>query len=288
MSNYTDIFYQSKDGLRLYARDYPCRDESIAQHEIIFCMHGLTRNSSDFAKLAEHLSQHYRVISIDNRGRGKSAYDSNPENYLPLTYVEDMFTLLDQLDIQKVILCGTSMGGIMAFIMAAMQPQRIIGIIINDVGPELETKGIQRIAGYVGRTSPVNSWEDAIAITKAINQSAFPNFTDKEWEDFARNIFKDDNGKLTLAYDPGIAIPFKNMDTGTAAPDLWPQFESIVSIPMLLIRGANSDLISTACVEKMFKRKPDLKFAEVPETGHAPTLNEPQSRAAIDSFLNEL
>ncbi len=176
----------------------------------------------------------------------------------------------------------------MAFIMAAMQLQRIIGIIINDVGPELETKGIQRIASYVGKTSPVNSWEDAIAITKAINQSAFPNFTDEEWGDFARSIFKDDNDKLSLAYDPEIAIPLKDMDTGSAAPDLWPQFEAIASIPMLLIRGAESDLISTACIKKMFKHKPNLKFAEIPEKGHAPSLNEPQSRAAIDAFLNEL
>jgi pimeloyl-ACP methyl ester carboxylesterase len=172
--------------------------------------------------------------------------------------------------------------------MAAMQPNRISGIIINDVGPELEPKGIQRIASYVGKTTQVNSWTDAVAITKAINQSAFPNFTDEEWEDFARNIFKDDNGKLSLDYDPDIAIPFKDMDTRSATSDLWPQFEAIVSIPMLLIRGANSDLISTACVEKMFKRKPDLKFVEVPETGHAPTLNEPLSRVAINSFLNEL
>ena len=282
------FFYQSKDGLRLYARDYPCQDKYIVLPKIIFCMHGLTRNSSDFGKLAEHLSQHYRVICVDNRGRGKSAYDSNPANYISLTYAEDMFILLDQLDIQKVILCGTSMGGIMAFIMAAMQPNRISGIIINDVGPELEPKGIQRIASYVGKTTQVNSWTDAVAITKAINQSAFPNFTDEEWEDFARNIFKDDNGKLSLDYDPDIAIPFKDMDTRSATSDLWPQFEAIVSIPMLLIRGANSDLISTACVEKMFKRKPDLKFVEVPETGHAPTLNEPLSRVAINSFLNEL
>lgn len=209
MTTYDDIFYQSKDGLRLYARDYPCQNETITQPEMIFCMHGLTRNSADFGRLAEHLNHHYRVICVDNRGRGRSEYDSNPKNYLPLTYVEDMFTLLDQLDVQKVILCGTSMGGIMAFIMAAMQPQRVSGIIINDVGPELEAEGIQRIASYVGKTSPVNSWSDAIAITKAINQNAFPNLTDEEWEDFARNIFKDDNGKLILAYDPGIAIPFK-------------------------------------------------------------------------------
>ena len=288
MSKFNDLFYQSTDGLRLYARDYPCQDEDIIQPEIIFCMHGLTRNSADFDKLAKHLSQHYRVISVDNRGRGESAYDNNPANYIPLTYVADMFTLLDLLDFQKVILCGTSMGGIMAFIMAAMQPQRIRGLIINDVGPELETKGIKRIASYVGKTSQVKSWADATAITKAINKSAFPNFTDEEWEDFARNIFKDDNGKLRLNYDPGIAIPFKDMDTGSAAPDLWPQFEAIVSIPMLLIRGANSDLISSACVEKMFKRKPDMRFAEIPETGHAPTLNEPLSRAAIDAFLFEL
>ena len=288
MNKFNDIFYQSHDGLGLYARDYACQNKNTPEAKIIFCMHGLTRNSKDFAKLAEHLSQSYRVICVDNRGRGRSEYDSNPNNYVAQVYIQDMFTLLDLLKINDTILCGTSMGGIMAFIMASIQPQRFSGIIINDVGPEIDTKGIARIKTYVGKISPLNSWQEAITRTKEINQSALPNLTNDEWEDFTNNIFRDDQGSLRLDYDPAIAIPFKDADSDSAAPNLWPQFEAIVSLPMLLIRGEISDLIDSDCVAKMRSIKPDLKYVEVPETGHTPTLNEAVSRAAIDSFLDNI
>lgn len=286
MSSYSDIFYHSKDGLRLYARDYYCQDKNITNPQVVFCMHGLTRNSKDFVKLSEHLNKSYRVICVDNRGRGQSEYDNEPENYSPAFYIQDMFTLLDQLEIEQAILCGTSMGGIMALIMASVQPQRFSGIILNDVGPELDPKGIERIKTYVGEMSSVHSWQEAITITKEINQSALPNLTDEEWKDFAHNIFRDDDGILRLDYDPAIALPFKSSES--TPPDLWPQFESIVSTPMLLIRGEISDLLNPACSEKMLKLKPDLDYVEVPNTGHVPTLNEAISRAAIDSFLDKL
>jgi pimeloyl-ACP methyl ester carboxylesterase len=288
MADFRDTWYQSDDGLRLYARDYRCRDQSIAEPQTILCMHGLTRNSADFAGLASYLSQHYRVLSVDNRGRGRSDYDSTIANYTPVTYVQDMFKLLDELGVEQVILCGTSMGGLMSFIMGAMQPDRIRGMIINDIGPEVDQAGLDRIKGYVGKVKAVSTWSEAIAQAKEINGIAFPDFSDEEWEDFARGIYRDEEGVPVLAYDPAISQPMSDDESGAVPPDLWPLFEEIVAIPMLVIRGETSDILAPSCVTSMREKKPDLQFAEIPHRGHAPTLNEPASRLTIDSFLQGL
>jgi pimeloyl-ACP methyl ester carboxylesterase len=288
MAEYDDIYYSSSDGLRLYARDYPCRNENIVHPTTILCMHGLTRNSADFARLAAHLSASYRVLAVDNRGRGLSQYDADAANYKPATYVNDMFTLLGVLGLERVILCGTSMGGIMSMLMAAMQPEKVIGMIINDIGPEIAEEGLRRIKAYVGKAQPVTSWSDAIAQAKEINQIAFPDFSDSEWEEFTRGLYRDQNGTPVLAYDPAISKPIADEQAGAVAPDLWPLFDAITTIPMLLIRGETSDILAPACVQTMRDKKQDLRFVEVPKRGHAPTLNEAVSRGAIDGFLFEL
>ena len=288
MADYNDVWYQSTDGLRLYARDYPCRDEGVGEPATILCMHGLTRNSADFSGLASYLSERYRVISVDNRGRGRSGYDSNIANYTPVTYVQDMFQLLGEQAVEQVILCGTSMGGLMSFIMGAMQPARIRAMIINDIGPEVEQAGLDRIKGYVGKVKPVASWSEAIAQAREINGIAFPDFSDEEWEDFARGIYRDEDGVPVLAYDPAISQPMDDEESGVVPPDLWPLFDAIAAIPMLVIRGEASDILAPSCVASMREKKPDLQFAEIPRRGHAPTLNEPASRKAIDEFLGAL
>ena len=288
MADYADVYYQGSDGLRLYARDYPCRGAPGASAPFILCMHGLTRNSADFAGLAQHLSERYRVVSVDNRGRGLSDYDHNIANYTPVTYVQDMFTLLAELDVDKVILCGTSMGGLMSFMMAAMQPERVQGIIINDIGPEIDPAGLNRIKGYVGKSGPVSSWKEAIEQARQINEVAFPDFSDHEWEDFTRGIYREENGVPVLAYDPAISQPMNDDDSSAVPADLWPLFDAITGIPMLVIRGASSDILAPGCVAAMREKKPDLAVAEIAHRGHAPTLNEPSSRTAIDEFLASL
>ncbi len=288
MADYRDLYYQSPDGLRLYARDYPCRSSDIAAPETVLCMHGLTRNSADFAGLAEYLSQRYRVVSVDNRGRGLSEYDSNVANYNPGVYVQDMFALLDELGIEQVILCGTSMGGLMSFMMGAMQTGRIRGMIINDICPEIDPAGLERIKSYVGKSQPVKTWADAIAQAKAINGIAFPDFTESQWEDFTRGVYREENGVPVLAYDPAIAQPMDDDESAAVPPDLWPLFEAITAIPMLVIRGITSDILAPSGVAGMRERKPDLQFVEIPNRGHAPTLDERESRTAIDSFLAAL
>ncbi|TDG15525.1 alpha/beta hydrolase [Seongchinamella unica] len=288
MADYQDVYYHSSDGLRLYARDYPCRSGEQASAPAILCMHGLTRNSADFAGLARHLSASYRVIAVDNRGRGLSGYDSNIANYTPATYVQDMFTLLGELGIGQVILCGTSMGGLMSFMMAAMQPERVKAMIINDIGPELDPAGLARIKGYVGKSRPVSNWTEAIAQAREINEIAFPDFTEQEWEEFTRGLYREENGVPVLAYDPAISRPMNDDDSNAVPPDLWPLFEAITDIPMLVIRGESSDILAPDCVATMREKKPDLALADIPRRGHAPTLNEPVSRLAIDQFLAAL
>lgn len=277
MDSYTDCWYHSSDGLRLYARDYHCRNLENLNPETVLCMHGLTRNSADFASLANHLCERYRVIAVDQRGRGRSDYDPVAANYTPMTYVQDMFTLLDQLKITEVILVGTSMGGLMSMLMAAIQPQRISKMIINDIGPEVDPRGLERIESYVGKSGPVNSWDEAVAQCRSVNSMAFPDFSDEQWLDFTQGVYREEDGVPVLAYDPAIAQAMQDKESGAVPPNLWSVFEKSVAIPMLVVRGADSDILSRECVEGMRGRHSGLVVAEIPHRGHAPTLTEPAS-----------
>ncbi|PLW83573.1 alpha/beta hydrolase [Kineobactrum sediminis] len=285
MAEYRDITYTSKDGLALYARDYPGPGPGAP---VVLCMHGLTRNSADFAGLAPHLARHFRVLVADQRGRGRSEYDSNPVNYHPGTYIEDMFRLLDVEAVGRALLVGTSMGGLMALLMAATDPDRFAGLVLNDIGPEVDPAGLARIKTYVGKAQPVSDWAGAVAQCRALNSDAFPDFTERQWSDFAGALFREVDGRPVLAYDPAIAEPMAATDDNAVPPDLWPVFDSIRHLPMLLLRGIHSDILAPDCVAQMQRRKPDLVFAEIPHRGHAPTLDESASRLAIDRFLAAL
>jgi len=283
VGHFHDVWYDSSDGLHLYARDYPGPEDS--QLLPVLCMHGLTRNSADFAWIAEHLSKTRRVISVDQRGRGRSAYDPNPANYTPVTYVQDMFALLDALGIERVILIGTSMGGFMSMLMANMQAARFPGIVINDIGPEIDPAGLARIKSYLGKGHTIRSWDDAVAQTREINESAFPNYTDAEWLRFTRGLYREVDGHPQLAHDPALAQPMLEEESGAIPPDLWPLFEAMVDIPMLVVRGVISDILARDCVARMQELSPGLVVAEIPERGHAPMLDEPEAVAAIEAFL---
>ena len=280
-----DIFHASADGrLTLYARDYG------GQGMPVLCMHGLTRNSADFAELAEHLSPRYRVIVPDVRGRGRSAWDDQPTNYLPPVYVQDMFSLLAHLGVARAAMIGTSMGGIMAMIMAALAPQTVIGMALNDVGPELDPAGLKRIASYTGKGKPVTSWAEAAEAARAINATAFPHYGDHDWMAFARRLFVEKDGVPVLNYDPAIAQAFTPPKDAPPPPpfDMWPMWDKFSDIPVLSIRGETSDLLSTDTVAQMQARHPGITAVTVPGIGHAPMLDEPVAIAAIDTFLAHL
>ena len=288
MQNFVDLRYKSGDGLELYARDYRHQPENNDQ-PVILCLHGLTRNSADFDDLAGHLAEKFRVLVAEQRGRGQSQWDPNPANYQPGTYVADMLGLLDQLNIRRVIIIGTSMGGLMAMMMAASARELIAGIALNDIGPEVDPRGLARIQGYVGKTAPVQTWQDAAATVKTLNALAFPDYTQADWVQMAHQLYRENaEGIPELAYDPAISKPI-SVDTAAAVPpDLWPLFESLRGLPTLALRGALSDILSENCFAEMQRRLPEILAAEIPNRGHAPALNEATAIAAIDRFVESV
>lgn len=281
-ASYKEIHYQSGDGLNLYARDYANARAPLA----VLCLHGLTRNSADFAELCRRLHPRYRLIVPDQRGRGRSAYDPEASNYHPGIYVEDMQILLRHLGLQRVAVVGTSMGGIMAMMMAARQPQQVRAIVLNDIGPEVDPAGLARIKAYVDNAHVFDDWEAAADYAASINGIAFPDYGRADWLRFARNLcIADAGGRPRLAYDDRISRPINDSDDNAVPPDLWPLFDACAAIPTLLIRGEFSDILSRDCVAAMRRRKADLQVVEVPGRGHAPMLDEPAAFNAIAKRL---
>lgn len=280
---YEDIQYPSADGrLQLYARDYSHRGV-----EAVLCLHGLTRNSADFAGLAGHLSAHFRVIAADQRGRGRSEWDTDKTQYNLGVYVADMFALLDHLELEKVSLIGTSMGGLMSMLMAVTAPERFSRIVLNDVGPELATAGLERIRSYVGKGEPVTDWAGAAEASRLVNADAFPDYGLEDWLAFARRTFHEVDGRPVPAYDPAIAEGMAPQSEAVVPADLWPVWEKLSGIPILAIRGGLSDLLSAETLERMEASHPRLKTLTLARRGHAPMLDEPEAVAAIDAFLRE-
>ena len=286
MTDYADVFYESTDGLRLYARDYPADHAGALP---VLCMPGLTRNSRDFAALAEHLSGPYRVLCAEQRGRGRSDYDPNWENYHPGTYVNDMWTLLDHLDVERVALIGTSLGGLMAMIMGATARERVAGIVLNDVGPEISADGIKRIQAYVGKENTVRTWDDAVEEVRRNNINVYPDFGPGEWRAFAELLYREDeNGVPVPDYDPNLAKPLIEAEAAPEPVDLWPMFASLEGIPLMTIRGALSDILSEETLARMKDEVPGMEALTVPGCGHAPAPDHPVSKGAIDAFLERL
>ena len=277
-------FITVPDGLKLFVRDLPAEGPEVGP--AVLCLHGLTRNGRDFEAIAPRIAAGgRRALTLDVRGRGFSDHDPQPERYQPPTYVGDVIQVLDAMQLLKVALIGTSMGGLMTMILAALAPQRIERAVLNDIGPKLEPEGLARIAGYVGTGEPATSWDEAAARIKAINGAAFPDADDAFFAAMARRTFRERApGVIALDYDPDIAVPFRQ--PGGAAPaDLWALYEALKPIPTLVVRGAISDLFSAATVAEMKVRKPDLESVEVPRVGHAPMLDEPEAWGAIARFL---
>jgi pimeloyl-ACP methyl ester carboxylesterase len=276
-----DYFYPSADGLTLYCRIYPAQQPGGTP---ILCLPGLTRNSRDFVALARRLQSRHEVLTADLRGRGLSDRDSDPSRYQLPNYLQDIGSLLDSRGLTRVVVIGTSLGGLIGLGLAATRPPGITGLVLNDIGPEIDPAGVRRIAGYAGKLSPVSSWTEAAAQTKSVYGLALPGLTDAEWLDYARCGYRENaNGVPVPDMDPKISEAFKN--TSAAAPDLWPLYAHVKRVPMLVIRGAQSDILSAATVARMARAKPDLMQIEVADRGHTPLLNEPQSVAAIDAFL---
>ncbi|MCC2972310.1 alpha/beta fold hydrolase [Massilia sp. IC2-476] len=296
MSTFTAIRYTSSDGLALYARDYPATVDAGADAKVtarlpVICIHGLTRNSADFDELAPLVAaMGRRVIAVDVRGRGHSARDPNPANYNPMVYAGDIIRLMEALGLARAVFVGTSMGGLITMTLAARRLDLIAAAVLNDVGPVLSVRGLQRIAGYAGRCNELANWDDAAAYLRDINACAFPDNSDEEWGKWARRAFEQkDDGQLALRYDPNIATAIQ---TGKLRPTSLAARMAFRRLarrrPTLLVRGALSDLVEPEQASWMRKAAPELQYAEVPNVGHAPMLTEPEALGAIRAFLAKL
>jgi len=281
---YEDRYWTSSDGLTLHYRNYP-GPEGAGKLPVL-CMHGLTRNARDFGPLAEALSATRRVIVPEMRGRGMSDYAPDSDTYSPITYVADVEKLLAEQGIDRFAVVGTSMGGLMTMLMAAAKPGRMSAVVMNDIGPEVQTAGLARISGYVGQGRSYPTWVHAARGLAEAHGAAFPTFDLDQWLEMAkRTMVVSQNGRIVFDYDMAIAEPFAK--PGNAAPpNLWLAFEALRDVPMLLVRGGLSDLLSPDTVKQMGVRNPKLRTVIVPDVGHAPTLDEPEVREAILALLD--
>ena len=282
MSAFKDHFFQTQDGLRLYARDYPGPDDNAP---VVLCLHGLTRNSRDFQELTPALADHFRVLVPEQRGRGRSDYDDDLSRYALLQYVEDMRGLLSDLGIKQVAIVGTSMGGLMTFALNALYPGLVTRAVINDIGPEIAEVGLNRIKSYVGMVGPFADWDEARVYLKSASAEIFPDWQDVQWADFAHQCYVERDGQVIVDYDPRIAEPLAAENNDTEADALWSLFAAMSAVPSLLIRGELTDLLTESCVAKMCEGHPDMAVMSVPRVGHAPMLNESGVTEAICEFL---
>jgi pimeloyl-ACP methyl ester carboxylesterase len=277
-----DRTFTVADGLRLHFRDYP----GASDRPPLLCLHGLTRNSRDFADFAARYSPDFRVITLDFRGRGQSEYDPQPLRYTPLTYAADVLQLLDFLAIEAAIFVGTSLGGLVAMVIAAMAPQRIAATILNDVGPDLSVSGLERIRSFVGKDVRFANWDEAAAAIAVNNHRLPATFSQADWVAMARRVCREESGEIRFDYDMAIAEPF-NVSGAAPQVDLWPFFAAVAQKPLLVARGEHSDLLTADALAKMHAAAPQMQSVTVAGVGHAPMLNEPEAVAAIDEFLKQ-
>jgi pimeloyl-ACP methyl ester carboxylesterase len=281
MAAWTDGYWWSNDALRLHYRDYPGREDRPP----ILCLPGLTRNARDFADLAMRLAGEWRVICPELRGRGESAYAKDPMTYVPLTYIQDIVGLIAELKLTRVVLIGTSLGGLLTMLLGGTGHARIAGALLNDIGPLIEPAGLTRIRGYVGKPSAWPTWLHAARGIAVNNGEAFPDYTLEQWIAMAKRLCRlTEKGRIVYDYDMKIAEPFR-LPGGEAGVDLWPAFESLKGVPMALVRGERSDILSEATAQEMAARHSGLDYVVLPRIGHTPSLSEPEAEAAIDRLL---
>lgn len=277
------ITWQSRDGLTLYGRVW---GEDGAPGLPLLCLPGLTRNADDFDAIAATLSSGgspRRVVCFDFRGRGRSAH-APVETYTQATEADDTALGLEALGIDRVAILGTSRGGMVAMVLAMTKPDLVAAAILNDIAPVIETAGLLRIAGYVGVAPPAD-WEEAAASLRMSQGELFPSLDDAGWRRFARQIFRDEDGRPVLSYDPMIGEAFRAYDPEKPLPPFWPAFEALATVPTMVIHGALSDILSAETVTEMAARHPHLTVHIVADEGHAPLLWDAPTQRAIAHFL---
>jgi pimeloyl-ACP methyl ester carboxylesterase len=286
MSNPVSHFITAQDGLKLHVRAY---GSSAISALPVVCLPGLTRTGADFDTLASTLADDAErpryVLALDYRGRGQSDYDSNPENYSLPVELADVLSVLTALEIGKAVFVGTSRGGLLAMLLGAARPAALAGVVLNDIGPVLEPLGLARIKSYVGRLPQLNSFGEAAESLRQLFGSQFPALSAGDWMKLAQSMFRDRGGRIIPDYDPKLAHALRDFDVERPLPALWEQFDSLADVPLLIIRGANSDLLSAATVEAMQARRAQSEVLVVPDQGHAPLLTDKETISRIGAFI---
>jgi pimeloyl-ACP methyl ester carboxylesterase len=282
--SWTDRYWYSAEGLRLHYRDY----DGPRDKPPILCIPGLTRNARDFEPVADRYGGAWRVIVVELRGRGESDPDPDAGHYAPRFYVADLLKLLDQEGIADAVFFGTSLGGICTMLLASTDADRIAGAMLNDIGPEIDRQGIDRIGSYVGRQVIFPTWEDAAHTLAERNREKFPEWTSDDWDRFARRICVARPQGIEFQYDMAIAENFRAATEGPQGAN-WDLYEALAGRPVLILRGGLSDLLSQDIAERMVERlKGDAELVVVPDVGHTPNLEEPEATAAMDRLLERV
>ncbi|MEM8919051.1 MAG: alpha/beta hydrolase [Pseudomonadota bacterium] len=286
--SYEDGNWESEDGLKLHYRDYSGASDRLP----VICIPGLTRNARDFANLPDLLTQKpdhepRRTIMVDLRGRGESEYAKDSSTYNAKSYVADIVRLMEQQAIPKAVFFGTSLGGIVTMLLARKHGDRVGGVLLNDIGPELDPAGLQRIGDYVGQGRSFETWAHAGRDLAATSGDIFPDFKLQDWIDFAKKVYRmNSSGRIKLDYDMKISEPFNSQGDGSKA--LWDAMTAMKDIPTLIIRGELSDLFAAATANRMLGMLDQGELATVPRAGHAPTLEEPAALDAIAGMLQRI
>jgi pimeloyl-ACP methyl ester carboxylesterase len=280
------LFVSAQDGLRLHVRAYGARTNRALP---VVCLPGLARTTADFDALALALASDRerprRVLALDYRGRGKSDYDRKAANYNLPVELADVLSVLTALDIGRAAFVGTSRGGILTMLLAVARPTAIAGCVLNDIGPVIDLEGLVRIKSYVGKLPQLSSFPAAADALRRRFANQFPKWSGDDWLTFARQTFKDAGGRLVPDYDPKLATILEAIGPAQPLPTLWKEFDALGRVPVMVIRGANSDILSQATVEAMRKRRRALEVVEVPDEGHAPRLAGSLTIGRIAAFI---
>jgi pimeloyl-ACP methyl ester carboxylesterase len=283
----TSTFITAPDGLRLHAR---CYGERSSPKTPVICLPGLARTADDFAVLASALTREgphpRRVIALDYRGRGLSDYDRDPANYAFPVELADVLAVATALDALPAIFIGTSRGGILAMLLAAVRPTAIVSVVLNDIGPVIDPQGLMRIKSYVGKLPQPRNFEEGAEILRRLFSAQFPKLKPEDWLAAAHRVFKEDKGRLVTTYDVKLTKAMEGVDAERPLPPLWKEFDALANVPVMVIRGANSDLLSAATVEAMRTRRAALETLEVPDEGHAPLLADAETIGRIAAFVH--
>jgi len=283
----SSIFISAPDSLRLHAR---CYGRGSARGTPVVCLPGLARTAADFETLASALAHEgaysRRVIALDYRGRGLSDYDRDPRNYSLQIELADVIAVITALDALPAIFVGTSRGGILSMLLAAVRPTAIAGVVLNDIGPVIEPQGLMRIKTYVGKLPQPRNFEEGAEILRRLFSAQFPKLGHDDWLASAHRAFREEKDRLVTTYDVKLAKAMEGVEPERPIAPLWKEFDALIALPVMVIRGANSDILSAETVEAMRARRAVLDTLEVPDQGHAPLLAEADTIERIAAFVS--